>query len=152
MTQAPFGVFSVAVAFVVLRSAVAMTFAVTSLRADVPRWRVCTQGVSDVVCAVFLVAYVTDELRARIGPFVYVMFAYVAIWEGALAVRRIRALQSSGAASLDEWAVSTMSAGSLLIWEGLAVAPAVIAGFFIVFDRMAPGNWLFPGHVPQFVF
>ena len=143
--------FAVSLLLVAVRSGVACLIAIAAVRLEAPRWQIVAQALSDVACAFFLVAYVSDALRAAVGDWWYVIFLYALCWEGARWTRRALSLRDQPAADDTDPSVFVLEGGAGLAWATFAVAPALIAGFFIVFDRAAPGNWLFPGHVPRVV-
>jgi hypothetical protein len=144
--------FSISLVFVVLRSGFAAFQSALLVRQEVSRWFVVMQAASDVICALFLVGYVSDSVRAAIGNWAFVLFPYALFWELVLALGRARALREVPVTEDAQPIMYGFSGLTALSWSIFAVLPALMAGFFIAIDRAAPGNWLFPGHVPVFIF
>ena len=108
---------------------------------------VLAQGVSDVCMAVFIVAYVSNDLRSALGGWVILMFLYSLGWESMLLFRRLLAFTPFGAEAVDAEVnpATVFSNVQALGWSAFAVAPGLAAGFFLSLNALAPGNWLFPG-------
>src|SRR5881628_1833033 len=118
------------------------------LRRRVGPWYAGGQVVSDLSCAAFLLAYVNPDIRDDIGLLVVPLLLFVLYWEAT------RFLDNRSAAAAREDEETTMDTvlrvyGSA--WAFGFVVPAVLAGGFLMFDVLAPGQWPFPNPRPGLV-
>ncbi len=138
------GLFDLAVPYVVLRTAVAVLLAAFALKNGRRELLVLGQGVSDVGCALLLVAYVNPGLRSGMGDWTYLVFLYVALWEGIKIFTRMRQLNETWVETDDADPGDRPDSATFLLWVIFFVAPAIMAGLFLVIERMAPGYVTFP--------
>ncbi len=138
------GLFDLTIPYVVIRTALAVLVAVLALRNGRAEVVVAGQGISDLGCALLLVAYVKPGLRSGMGDWTYLVFVYVALWEGVKTFNRLRRLNEVWVDSEDADAGDRPDNLAFVGWAFFFVAPAVMAGLFLVIERMAPGYVTFP--------
>jgi hypothetical protein len=85
-------------------------------------------------------------VREGLGGWWYVVFAYMVAWEGALLFRYWRRIFFESPATDSEEPGSAGSSGDVrvFIWTLCFVAPAFVAGLYVVLDHMWPGQVWFP--------
>ena len=125
------------------RTLAAIALGVIATRSGAGVWRTVGQGISDVACVLFLLAYLSYDLRDVAKFFAPPLLVYVVLWE----IRSIAARLSAE----DE---PNEGDGALLIvplqlaYEALMIMPPVVAGGFLLFDLIFPRQWPFPNRPP----
>ncbi|HEV2670194.1 MAG TPA: hypothetical protein VGU74_03810, partial [Gemmatimonadales bacterium] len=103
------------------------------------------QVISDLTCAAFLLAYVNPDIRDDVGWLVIPLLLFVLYWEA------MRFFENRRAAALseeeDSWFDTALNTYGW-IWSGAFVLPAALAGCFLMFELVAPGEWPFPNPRP----
>ncbi len=95
--------------------------------------------IADVSAVLFLLGYADVELRAGVGGWWVLLFLFAAIWEVARWWKQLRNYMSESFSTDGEG----VGGSGMLVWEVFAVAPPLIAGFFLVFDFLFPNQWAF---------
>jgi hypothetical protein len=106
------------------------------------------QVVSDLSCAAFLLAYANPAIRDDVGYLVIPLVLFVLYWETTRFFENRRA--AAAREEEDSWWDTTLRIyGSA--WIVGFVMPAVLAGGFLMFELLAPGEWPFPNPRPPLV-
>src|SRR5258708_13708196 len=139
------GIWNNTLVYVGARTLLAAAMVTLLLRRRVGVWHTGGQIVSDLSCAAFLLAYVNPDIRDDVGVLVIPLLLFVLYWEGT------RFLDNRRAASAREDEETTFDTvlrvyGSL--WAFGFVMPALLAGGFLIFEILAPGQWPFPNRRP----
>jgi len=142
------GIWNSTLVYVVARTLLAGAMVALLLRRQVGPWYAGGQVVSDLSCAAFLLAYVNPDIRDDVGVLVIPLLLFVLYWEGT------RFLDNRRAASAREDEETTFDTvlrvyGS--VWAFGFVMPAILAGGFLIFEILAPGQWPFPNPRPGLV-
>ena len=139
------GIWNSTLVYVGARTLLAGAMIALLLRRRVGPWYAGGQVVSDLTCAAFLLAYVNPDIRDDVGWLVIPLLLFVLYWEATrfLENRRAMALSEEEETWLDT-AFNTYG----WIWTGAFVVPAVLAGGFLMFELVAPGEWPFPNPRP----
>jgi hypothetical protein len=142
------GIWNSTLVYVGARTLLAGAMIALLLRRQVGPWYAGGQVVSDLSCAAFLLAYVNPDIRDDVGVLVIPLLLFVLYWEGT------RFLDNRRAASAREDEETTFDTvlrvyGSL--WAFGFVMPAILAGGFLIFEILAPGEWPFPNPRPGLV-
>jgi len=139
------GIWNSTLVYVGARTLLAGAMIALLLRRRVGPWYAGGQVVSDLTCAAFLLGYVNPDIRDDVGWLVIPLLLFVLYWEATrlLENRRAAALSDEEETWLDT-AFNTYG----WIWTGAFVVPAVLAGGFLMFDLVAPGEWPFPNPRP----
>ncbi len=142
------GIWNSTLVYVGARTLLAGAMIALLLRRQVGPWYAGGQVVSDLSCAAFLLAYVNPDIRDDVGVLVIPLLLFVLYWEGT------RFLDNRRAASAREDEETTFDTvlrvyGSL--WAFGFVMPALLAGGFLIFEILAPGQWPFPNPRPGLV-
>jgi hypothetical protein len=142
------GIWNSTLVYVGARTLLAGAMIALLLRRRVGAWYAGGQVVSDLACAAFLLAYVNPAIRDDIGVLVIPLVLFVLYWEASrfLENRRVTAEREEQESWLD---VTLRVYGS--IWIIGFVVPAVLAGGFLMFELLAPGEWPFPNPRPGLV-
>jgi hypothetical protein len=112
---------------------------VIATRSGAAVWRTVGQGVSDTACVLFLLAYLSYDLRDIARFFAPPLLAYVVLWE----VRSIGA-RLGAEAEPDEGDGTLLIVPLQVMYEVLMILPPVVAGGFLLFDLIFPRQWPFP--------
>ncbi|HTI05440.1 MAG TPA: hypothetical protein VL549_09005 [Gemmatimonadales bacterium] len=139
------GIWNSTLAYVGARTLLAGAMIAVLLRRRVGPWHAGGQIVSDLACAAFLLGYSNPDIRDDIGWLVLPLLLFVFYWEAT------RFLENRYVAATRE-DQETLVDGALRVY-GLAwligfVLPAVLAGGFLCFNLLAPGQWPFPNPRP----
>ena len=141
----PMGIWNSTLVYVGARTLLAGAMIALLLRRRVGAFYAGGQVVSDLSCAAFLLAYVNPKIRDDIGWLVVPLALFVLYWEATRFFENRRA-----AAEREEeetWLDTTLRVyGSA--WIVGFVLPAVLAGGFLMFELLAPGQWPFPNPQP----
>jgi hypothetical protein len=142
------GIWNSTLVYVGARTLLAGAMIALLLRRHVGPWYAGGQVVSDLSCAAFLLAYVNPDIRDDVGVLVIPLLLFVLYWEGT------RFLDNRRAASAREDEATTFDTvlrvyGS--VWAFGFVMPAFLAGGFLIFEILAPGQWPFPNPRPGLV-
>ena len=139
------GIWNGTLVYVGARTLLAGAMIALLLRRRVGPWYAGGQVVSDLCCAAFLLGYVNPDIREDVGLLVVPLLLFVLYWEATRFLDNRRA----AAARVDEettWDTVLRVYGSA--WAFGFVVPAVLAGGFLMFDVVAPGQWPFPNPRP----
>jgi hypothetical protein len=142
------GIWNSTLVYVGARTLLAGAMIALLLRRRVGAWYAGGQVVSDLSCAAFLLAYVNPDIRDDVGYLVIPLVLFVLYWEAS------RFLENRRAAALREEDDSWFDQGLRLYgaaWGIGFVLPAVLAGAFLMFELLAPGEWPFPNPRPELV-
>ena len=126
------------------RTLAAIALGVIATRSGASVWRTAGQGVSDAACVLFLLAYLSYDLRDVAKFFAPPLLAYVVLWEVRSLVARLGADEEES----DEGDGALLIVPLQLMYEVLMIMPPVVAGGFLVFDLIAPRQWPFPNRPP----
>ena len=142
------GIWNSTLVYVGARTLLAGAMIALLLRRQVGPWYAGGQVVSDLSCAAFLLGYVNPDIRDDIGLLVVPLLLFVLYWEATrfLDNRRAAAVRDDEESTLD---TVLRVYGSL--WAFGFVMPAVLAGGFLMFELLAPGEWPFPNPRPGLV-
>jgi hypothetical protein len=108
-------------------------------------WFSAGQIVSDLSCAAFLLGYVNPDIREDVGILVLPLLAFVVFWE---LTRFFTAQRGDAEEERDDSLLGTVGRAYATVWLPGFVAPAVVAGGFLVFDLLFPRAWSFPNPRP----
>jgi hypothetical protein len=126
-----------------VRTLAAILLAAVALRGGTAVRQAVGQGASDAACVLFLLAYLSYDLRDVAKFFAPPLLVYVVLWEArSLAVR----LDGEDEPDAGDGAALTaaLTWPLRLAYELLMIMPPVVAGGFLVFDLLFPGQWPFP--------
>ena len=142
------GIWNSTLVYVGARTLLAGAMIALLLRRQVGPWYAGGQVVSDLSCAAFLLAYVNPDIREDVGVLVIPLLLFVLYWEATrfLDNRRAAAAREDEETTLD---TALRVYGSM--WAFGFVMPAVLAGGFLMFELLAPGQWPFPNPRPGLV-
>ena len=142
------GIWNSTLVYVGARTLLAGAMIALLLRRQVGPWYAGGQVVSDLSCAAFLLGYVNPDIRDDIGLLVVPLLLFVLYWEATrfLDNRRAAAVRDDEETTLD---TVLRVYGSM--WALGFVMPAVLAGGFLMFELLAPGQWPFPNPRPGLV-
>ena len=142
------GIWNSTLVYVGARTLLAGAMIALLLSRRVGAWYAGGQVVSDLSCGAFLLAYVNPAIRDDIGFLVIPLVLFVLYWEASrfLENRRVAAEREEQESWLD---VTLRVYGS--VWIVGFVLPAVLAGGFLMFELLAPGEWPFPNPRPGLV-
>ena len=142
------GIWNSTLVYVGARTLLAGAMIALLLRRRVGAWYAGGQVVSDLSCAAFLLAFVNPEIRDDIGFLVLPLILFVLYWEATrfFENRRAAAEREQEDSLLD---TTLRIYGSA--WIIGFVLPAVLAGGFLMFELLAPGQWPFPNPRPGLV-
>ena len=142
------GIWNSTLVYVGARTLLAGAMIALLLRRRVGAWYAGGQVVSDLSCGAFLLAYVNPAIRDDIGFLVIPLVLFVLYWEAGrfLENRRAAAEREEQESWLD---VTLRVYGG--VWIVGFVLPAVLAGGFLMFELLAPGEWPFPNPRPGLV-
>jgi hypothetical protein len=142
------GIWNSTLVYVGARTLLAGAMIALLLRRRVGAFYAGGQVVSDLSCAAFLLAYVNPKIRADVGLLVIPLVLFVLYWEATRFLDNRRAAAASE--ERDSWLDSALRVyGS--VWTVGFVMPAVLAGGFLTFELLAPGEWPFPNPTPALV-
>jgi len=142
------GIWNSTLVYVGARTLLAGAMIALLLRRRVGPWYAGGQVVSDLSCAAFLLGYVNPDIRDDVGILVIPLLLFVLYWEST------RFLDNRRAASLredDETTFDLVLSVYGSVWAFGFVMPALLAGGFLIFELMAPGQWPFPNPRPGLV-
>ena len=142
------GIWNSTLVYVGARTLLAGAMIALLLRRRVGPWYAGGQLVSDLSCAAFLLAYVNPDIRDDIGVLAIPLLLFVLYWEATRFVdnRRAAAVRDDEETPFDT-ALRVYGA----MWAFGFVMPAVLAGGFLMFELLAPGQWPFPNPRPGLV-
>jgi hypothetical protein len=142
------GIWNSTLVYVGARTLLAGAMIALLLRRRVGAWYAGGQVISDLSCAAFLLAYVNPEIRDDIGFLVIPLILFVLYWETTrfFEDRQVAAEREQEDSLLD---TTLRVYGS--VWIIGFVLPAVLAGGFLMFELLAPGQWPFPNPRPGLV-
>src|SRR6266513_3308878 len=135
------GIWNSTLVYVGARTLLAGAMIALLLRRQVGPWYAGGQVVSDLSCAAFLLGYVDPDIRDDIGLLVVPLLLFVLYWEAARFLDNRRAAAVSGD---EESTLDTVLRVYGWLWVFGFVMPAVLAGGFLMFELVAPGEWPFP--------
>jgi hypothetical protein len=142
------GIWNSTLVYVGARTLLAGAMIALLLRRRVGAFYAGGQVVSDLSCAAFLLAYVNPAIRDDIGWLVIPLVLFVLYWEFTRFFENRRA--AAERQEEDSWLDTTLRVyGSA--WIVGFVLPAVLAGCFLLFELLAPGQWPFPNPRPGLV-
>ena len=144
----PMGIWNSTLVYVGARTLLAGAMIALLLRRQVGPWYAGGQVVSDLSCAAFLLAYVNPDIRDDVGVLVIPLLLYVLYWE---ATRFLDNRRAAAARDDEESTLDTVLRVYGSMWAFGFVTPAVLAGGFLMFDLLAPGQWPFPNPRPGLV-
>jgi len=142
------GIWNSTLVYVGARTLLAGAMIALLLRRQVGPWYAGGQVVSDLSCAAFLLGYVNPDIRDDVGILVIPLLLFVLYWEST------RFLDNRRAASLrddEDTVFDTVLRVYGSVWAFGFVMPALLAGAFLIFELMAPGQWPFPNPRPGLV-
>src|SRR6266516_2243285 len=142
------GIWNSTLVYVGARTLLAGAMIALLLRRQVGPWYAGGQVVSDLSCAAFLLAYVNPDIRDDVGVLVIPLLLYVLYWE---ATRFLDNRRAAAARDNEESTLDTVLRVYGSMWAFGFVMPAVLAGGFLMFDLLAPGQWPFPNPRPGLV-
>jgi hypothetical protein len=135
------GIWNSTLVYVGARTLLAAAMIVLLLRRQRGIWFTAGQVVSDLSCAAFLLAYVNADIRDDVGLLVVPLLLFVLYWE---LTRFLEGRRADAEEEADPSLVGSALRASGTVWMLGFVLPAVLAGMFLVFDALAPGQWPFP--------
>ena len=142
------GIWNSTLVYVGARTLLAGAMIALLLRRRVGAFRAGGQVVSDLSCAAFLLAYTNPAIRDDIGRLVIPLMLFVLYWETTRFFENRRA--AAEREDEETWLDTTLRVyGSA--WVVGFVLPAVLAGGFLMFELLAPGQWPFPNPRPGLV-
>jgi len=139
------GIWNSTLVYVGARTLLAAAMIVLLLRRRRGIWFTAGQIVSDLSCAAFLLAYVNPDIREDVGILVLPLLAFVLLWE---LTRYVDAQRGDAEEEPDDSLLGSAGRAYGAVWLVGFVAPAVVAGGFLVFDLIFPGAWSFPNPRP----
>ncbi|MGH7568496.1 MAG: hypothetical protein ACREL9_05940 [Gemmatimonadales bacterium] len=131
------GLWSGTLVYVGARTLLAAAIVLYVLRRQAGVWVLAGQVVSDLCCAAFLLGYINVDSREDIGLLAVPLWVFVVYWE----ISRRRgwlARQREETDGPDDSALASASRIYRGLWVVGFVAPAVVAGGFLVFDLVSP--------------
>lgn len=135
------GIWNSTLVYVGARTLLAAAMIVLVLRRRRGIWFTVGQVVSDLSCAAFLLAYVNADIRDDVGILVAPLLLFVLYWE---LTRFLEGRRADAEGEADASLVGSALRASGTVWMIGFVLPAALAGLFLVFDALAPGQWPFP--------
>ena len=142
------GIWNSTLVYVGARTLLAGAMIALLLRRQAGPWYAGGQVVSDLSCAAFLLAYVHPDIRDDVGVLVIPLLLFVLYWEGTRFLDNRRA---AAAREDEETTFDTVLRVYGSVWAFGFVVPALLAGGFLIFELMAPGQWPFPNPRPGLV-
>ena len=142
------GIWNGTLVYVGARTLLAGAMIALLLRRQVGPWYAGGQVVSDLSCAAFLLAYVNPDIRDDVGVLVIPLLLFVLYWE---ATRFLDNRRAAAAREDEETTLDTVLRVYGSMWAFGFVMPAVLAGGFLMFELLAPGQWPFPNPRPGLV-
>ncbi|MEX2157533.1 MAG: hypothetical protein WD773_11940 [Gemmatimonadales bacterium] len=134
------GIWNSTLVYVGARTLLAAAMIVLLLHRRRGVWFTGGQIVSDLACAAFLLAYVNPDIREDVGVLVLPLLAFVVLE----LTRFLAAQRGDSDEEADDSLFGTIGRAYGAVWLVGFVAPAVVAGGFLVLDLLFPGAWSFP--------
>ena len=116
----------------VVRTGFGLVFAVRDWQESGSRARLVGQVTADVCHALFFLGVASPPLRSAVGSWWLVLYGYALVWEAVRAYAWYESTVDSPAADNDT-AAQTLIAPVDWLWALMGVAPAIAAGFYLVY-------------------
>jgi hypothetical protein len=118
--------------YVSTRSGFALAFALREWRGGGSRATLAGQLAADACHLSFFLGVASVALRAAVGSWWLALYAYALVWEAVRLYGWYETTVDSPTAD-DDTAVDTLVAPFFWMWAMMGVAPAIAAGFYLVY-------------------